>query len=342
MCGLAGMVGYDIQKEHREMFTTLFGVTYLRGHHSTGLFTAQPLAKKDTMKLKRMTTASPNFIKTDLSERNGSLLSDPWADLLMGHCRSATVGEVTKENSHPFDTPSLVGAHNGTLHDYWSWGLKNTPDVDKTDSQIMFNRMHEKGVEEVLKDMMPNSAWALSIYMKKTKKLILARNKHRPLYVSFVKDAGVMYWSSEVEMVEFAAARHDIEVTTYHLEKNKMYVIDPFEVRKGNISPWTIVDVPEKTYTAHTVFKTGGGTWEDDVKNTAIKDTDLSNEQCCTCDRQLTVKDVNNLTPVNVDGVKYFCCEVCSQESREKLKKEIEKEQVKPKSFVDAYGHPLN
>lgn len=335
MCGLAGIVGRDIEKKHREMFIDLLGVTYLRGHHSTGVFTAQPLSKKDLMKIKRMTVASPSFIQIDLTEKNGSILNDPWADLMMGHCRSATVGDINKANAHPFDTNSLVGAHNGTLNDFWSWGNKGV-DEEKTDSQIMFERMDKKGIEEVLKDMTPTSAWAISIYLKKTRKLILARNKHRPLYISFVKDAGVMFWSSEYEMLELAAARNDIEIETFHLEKNKMYVIDPAQIYKGNQSPWEVVDVPEKVYTAHSVWK------KSDHEVAAVNENDLSTEQCCTCDRQLTIKDVNNLTPVNVDGVKYFCCEACAQDTKESLKKEMEKSPNRPGRLVDSYGNPLN
>jgi hypothetical protein len=348
------MVGYDIEKKHREMFVDLLGVTYLRGKHSTGVFTAQPLAKKDSMKIKKMVVSSPAFIDIDLNSKVGSILMDPWADLVMAHCRYATVGEINQENAHPFVTDTLVGAHNGTLNDWWAWGNKGV-DEHKSDSQIMFERMNKNGVEEVLKDLTDTSAWAISVYLKKAKKLILARNKLRPLYVGFVKDAGVMLWSSEPEMLEFAASRNDIPMNIYHLEKNKMYVIDPFEVRKGEESPWKIVDVPPKVWTSqvwkgntavnsnNSMFVDDGIDWSAGVPEIAIKDSDLSNEQCCTCDRQLTVKDVNNLTPVDVDGIKYFCCEECSQEAKEKLQEEVAKEKVQQQNsrFVDAHGKPV-
>lgn len=343
MCGLAGMIGPDIEKKHREMFIDLLGVTYMRGRHSTGVFTATPYGKKDYMKMKKMILSSPEFIRIDLDSRNGSLLSDPWADLIMAHCRSATVGEVNRENCHPFDTPDFVGAHNGTLNDFWSWGAKGTVDEDKTDSLLMFERMNKYGIEHVLKDLTLGSAYAISIYEKKTRKLILARNKHRPLYVAFVKDAGVMYWSSECEMLEFAAARNDVEVDIYHLEKNKMYVVDHNKIKKGNVSPWKVIDVPEKTYTViRKVEETKTSTSADLLA--AINEDDLTNEQCCTCDRALTVKDVNNLTPVNVDGIKYFCCEECSQKAKEELKTMVDKEtdkQLKSR-LVDAYGAPIH
>lgn len=33
--------------------------------------------------------------------------------LFLGHCRYATVGAISKENSHPFQSGSIIGAHNG-------------------------------------------------------------------------------------------------------------------------------------------------------------------------------------------------------------------------------------
>ena len=60
-------------------------------------------------------------------------VSDPWGYLfhpstvtffkemaqpraIIGHNRSATIGNITKDNAHPFRKGDLVGVHNGTIH----------------------------------------------------------------------------------------------------------------------------------------------------------------------------------------------------------------------------------
>lgn len=330
MCGLAGMCGTEIKKEDREMFQTLLYVASLRGMDATGVFTAEPLEKKDLLKIKKMSVPSPEFIMMDLQNRGTAILEDIWADVFIGHTRSATVGKLSRANAHPFDVGNLVGAHNGTLNDFWSWGRKGSADEDKTDSQMMFERMNEKGIDPVLREMVPGSAYAISVYNKKTRRVTLARNKERPLFVSFNKERGVLYWASTVPMLEFAAATHGIEIDTVYLEARGIYEIDVRKVVKGERIPWDHTTLPPQAFSGtwtrvEKKDKSGPNYLLDDPMTTA---SDLpwweGNEDCVMCNKMLSIEEQKLLQPVRVDGVNYWVCEECANESEQKMKADLE------------------
>lgn len=80
------------------------------------------------------------------------------SNVFLGHTRNASVGTVNKENAHPFRVGHIVGAHNGTLRNWWD--LKNElakedGDVSKfeVDSQLIFyiiNKFGYKGLSRVV------------------------------------------------------------------------------------------------------------------------------------------------------------------------------------------------
>ncbi len=344
MCGLLGMVGKDIQKVDREMFSDLLWVSGLRGPHSTGLLTAVPLEDDDMVKMRKLAVPSPNFVQID--QNNGiKLLESPYAQLFMGHCRWATVGAVTAGNAHPFNTGRYISAHNGTLHDHWSWGKKGTEDEDKTDSLLMFERMEREGVKEVLEDILPSSAYAVSIYDTKTRKVILARNKRRSLYVGMNKERNNMCWASEDGMIEFAAGRAGIKMDVLAIPEQYMFTINIDEVSTKEESPWDVEKVEEKTYfTSVRVYAedstSGTGTatnfdtdWMGD-KNEADPYSTWVDEYCAACENLLTSKEMLHSVPVEVverSGAtsKYYVCDDCTQKAMKEVQEEIKKTSAK-------------
>lgn len=305
------MIGKDFKKGDREFFKNLLHISSLRGPHSTGVMSATPFEKHDFTRLKKFAMNSVAFMQMD--ENNGKMLDSYWAQVFMGHCRWATIGDVTPENAHPFDTGNLISAHNGTLHDMWSWGERGET---RTDSEIMFERMEKEGIEAVLKDVQNTSAYAISVWDKTKKTMTLARNKHRDLYVAINKERDVLYWASEACMLEFCEARNDVNIDIYELDPQRVYTININEIKAGYETPWDVYDIPlQPELTVSSRVQWGG-------VMTTDSDWDCD---CGACGKTMTSAESLRATPVEYINnygvqVKIWCCEECTQGAAEEVR----------------------
>ncbi len=244
MCGLAGIAGNGIIKQDVKIFKDLLHMASLRGEDSTGVLVSNTHKPKGHtfFATQKEATPSPVFIKKH--GRHGHILQETpgGANLYMGHARWGTVGDFTVKNAHPFETNKLIGMHNGTLVDFdYAWDKEG-----RTDSELMFEDMSKRGILPVLEGLDTLSAFAVSIFDKKSRKLYLARNKHRKLYVGFNKKAGVMYWSSEFYMLYAAVDRNDVDIEAFVLKPDILYTIDIDAIKMGVTVPWTCDDIKYK------------------------------------------------------------------------------------------------
>src|ERR1700761_5954399 len=131
MCGLVGAAG-NITPVVKDTFTELLLIDVVRGQHSTGV--ASVKRNNNSITLHKAPIPSPIFIGT---QEYADWLALSANKVLLGHNRYATVGDKTVANSHPFQFPELVGAHNGTLD---KWALNQLPGKDKygTDSEALY------------------------------------------------------------------------------------------------------------------------------------------------------------------------------------------------------------
>lgn len=239
MCGLSGVAGRDLYPMDLDFFKDLLYLSAFRGRDSTGV--AAIRTKKNAITLRKHDVEPGEFISA-YGSKNG-YLSDSRCDIMMGHARWATMGLVNEANAHPFETSKYVGAHNGTLVE------TRFRDPDKTDSEMLFLEMDQRGIVETLTGLSRASAWAVSIYDKVTKKLWLGRNDKRTLYVGFDDSAGVMFWSSELEMLHFVMRREGrATLSCFSLRPNFLYEINIPDIKRGVHAPWISHEVPPGTY----------------------------------------------------------------------------------------------
>ncbi len=243
MCGLTGMAGNGVYVTDLKIFNELLYMSGLRGEDSTGVMIANTNRPKNHYIVDKALEAPAEFVR----KRNttGGILQYTKANIYMAHARYATVGKKTVDNAHPFEVPGLVGMHNGTLADIkYSWP-SNVDDKGKTDSELMFRDMSEIGILETLNGLSPNSAFAISVYDTKARKLYLARNKHRPLYGALNKKFGMLYWSSEFYMLHAAADRNHEEIHSFYFQPDKLYEIhlDEIVAADKEKAPWVIHDI---------------------------------------------------------------------------------------------------
>lgn len=239
MCGLSGVAGRDLYPMDLDFFKDLLYLSAFRGRDSTGV--AAIRTKKNAITLHKHDIEPGEFISA-YGSKNG-YLSDSRNDIMMGHARWATMGAINEANAHPFETQKYVGAHNGTLVE------NRFRDPDKTDSEMLFLEMDQRGIVETLTGLSRASAWAVSIYDKATKKLWLGRNDKRTLYVGFDDSAGVMFWSSELEMLHFVMRREGrATLSCFSLRPNFLYEIAIPDIKRGVHAPWISHEVPPGAY----------------------------------------------------------------------------------------------
>lgn len=199
MCGLAGVAG-TLEKnapDDHNIFSALLYVSAFRGLDSTGIAGRSFAEDEGDITAYKTTLASPEFLELPKARQiiNGS------DQLILGHTRSRTVGEVNKKNAQPFDFDNVCGTHNGTLDWQTKAGLEGPGKVCSTDSEALYYRLDKGGLDDVVKLMSPTDAAALVWYDKIRHRLNFYRNAHRPLFYCYSPDRKKVYWASEAGML---------------------------------------------------------------------------------------------------------------------------------------------
>lgn len=240
MCGLVGMMGPGIMMDDMKMLKDLAYINGLRGHDGAGILQGFGAKwRKDYKICKTWQEISYLMWFNEWSSKGDrKFLNDYQCNFFAVHSRWATVGSNSDENSHPFDFKNLVGMHNGTLEDTKYFHHS------KTDSEMMFQEMDERGIIPTLKDLEKKSAYAIVVFDKNTGELVFARNKERPLYFAHNMERGVCYWASEKEFLTLAAARNKVKLSNFvYLAPDHVYRVSPLSCRRGEWPEWVATDL---------------------------------------------------------------------------------------------------
>ena len=176
-------------------------VDSIRGMDSTGVAAVDIKGK---LSIKKQACVSANFITQKNVE---SFITDHENVLLCGHNRAATKGSIDNKSAHPFRHGDITMFHNGTL---WDWkDLEGDRKFD-IDSEAIAYSLSINGVIKTLEKV--DGAYALVWYDEKRDSLNFARNEDRPLHIATIKNSTSMLYASEKGMIEWLAARNNIEL----------------------------------------------------------------------------------------------------------------------------------
>lgn len=193
MCGIVGMAGDINSVDATGTFRDLLDVAQLRGRDSTGAVRVH----RDGAYSSAKEIGAPAYLCD--TKRYMSQIETGSALALIGHCRAKTIGEVKRENAHPFDVPDagIIGVHNGTLQAYHSW-----PEYKHgmTDSEALYNRIAAKGAEETFAEV--EGAFACVWWDRTQNTLNFIRNNERTLFFAFSEDRRKVLWASEPWMLQ--------------------------------------------------------------------------------------------------------------------------------------------
>lgn len=236
MCGLFGVAGPAIQHLDLRALRELAYVSGVRGLDGTGVVQATVSKDKVTnYRLSKMGSEVSYFTWYNDNDKKGckDIMNDVRCNFFIGHVRYATKGEINNQNAHPFEAKNLVGAHNGTL-----WDSKYIHKT-KTDSEMMFLDMDNRGIYTTLSELIGTSAYAVTVYNNQDKKLYFARNDKRPLVFAFDVNRDVMFWASEAMPLKWVTSRNGIELGKIcKFEEDCLYSFHPWEVRGGGKMIW--------------------------------------------------------------------------------------------------------
>tara|TARA_R110002050_G_scaffold429_1_gene2954 strand:+ start:1275 stop:2294 length:1020 start_codon:yes stop_codon:yes gene_type:complete len=225
MCGIFGFAktsGHQTQNQLdilRDVFTELTDESSIRGMDSTGISVIQP-DSRETFKT--------------LLDSASLVTTGDWADILdsinvdttiaIGHVRLATHGVVKTRNAHPFQEGSVIGAHNGIIHNYNKVAKSLGKQVPEVDSQVIFQSLNRRNMKDAFEDI--NGDFAITWIKDSNRKIHLARESGRPMYVSYWKKARVLFWASTQEIMEDSMIRAGLRLPIHKVEEDYIFTYD--------------------------------------------------------------------------------------------------------------------
>lgn len=236
MCGLWGILGPGISSDDLVALEELAYISGLRGSDGTGILQAKGKGKKDILieKFKHDVNYF-KFYHRYMKTGNKNVFSNVTNYLFAGHVRAATKGDISDENTHPFECNHLIGMHNGTLKD------KKYQDNKKTDSELFIRDISENGITEVIRELHVDSAFAIVLFDKQTELVHFVRNSKREIHFCFNDKRAVMYWASEAWMLRGILGRNGLKIKDniiWNLTPNVVYTINPKKYFLNDKSPF--------------------------------------------------------------------------------------------------------
>lgn len=222
MCGICGVASHWLSQGEGDAFKQLLMVSQLRGPDSTGVFNIRKpaIVKRNGDKIK----SYPYLYSKDTD--NASVFMDDWplddkakkirkatfdphdSIAMVGHCRAATVGDISVKNAHPFDYENVIGVHNGTIRSH-----ARLPELKEfeSDSAALYKSINDRGLHETL-DRVGKFAGAYSLvyFDKREGTLNFIRNDERPMFFMYTSSGDTLYWASEAEFLQLVAHRRNI------------------------------------------------------------------------------------------------------------------------------------
>ena len=202
MCGIIGYIAKNANTyvEVREKFirnALIMGT--IRGEDSTGVIAVDTNFK---VKISRTLSAGNKFVDSKQFAKmhsNGLGAHNNWC--MIGHNRSATIGEVSLGNAHPFVFGNITLVHNGTLnHNGASLpSYDKSLGVDSMQIALALSEVRPDNAKAMLNEI--NGAFCIVWTDMRDKSVNMARNGHRPMHFTWNHDGTFMMFMSDGHML---------------------------------------------------------------------------------------------------------------------------------------------
>lgn len=242
MCGLLGFIGESkIPELTRDLTTSLFVKTQIRGTDASGFYCTSNFSNKDVFFYKEPLQSSV-FVEN----KKYKSLWDHALNLGIFHCRAATQGvglPSENKNNHPFVSRNFQQAiiHNGFINKTELKMLKTIFETETDcDSELVLRILEQKNSHENnLVDffaLTEKSAFAVAYASadESQRNLTLLRNHHRPLCVIDLKqDLGQYFFCSTPDLFfEAIEETSGLKSLKYAIAELHPYQVLQFELQK--------------------------------------------------------------------------------------------------------------
>ncbi len=242
MCGIVGFITNfktGFSSVEMDAFYNMLYFDALRGLDSTGVFGVDNVGN---VQVHKEASHALGFMQNkELHEFKRESIQK--GKIVVGHNRAATRGSIIDENAHPFVVEDrIVLVQNGT----WVGSHKHVKDTE-VDTEALAHLIYENAdnIPEAFKQI--NAAYALCWYDVTTKRLHLARNKERPLFLAKTK-TGSIAWCSEAGFLRLAMIRNHIDVESVELVPEQKLIT--FALDDRAITRLDDVDLPSFRFVA--------------------------------------------------------------------------------------------
>lgn len=182
---------------------------------------------------------------------------------VLGHCRKATQGGVSRLTAHPFESEHITFTHNGTLNNWrTAWKSGGVEGSYQSDSQKMADAVAAMGIKETIEET--NGAYALVWFDSLRGSLNFLRNDQRELWYAISEDGKKLYWASEWRMLMLVLDRLGVSLwkneekdsTRFHKLPVDLHVEWMFKDKKVVINEQTVLEggTSVKTHRPFTVL----------------------------------------------------------------------------------------
>ncbi len=241
MCGIIGLYGKSTnfypQAKKNFIFEGLIADT-VRGFDSTGMVLL-PSEAKEGVRIYKRDLAGYDFVQQKHTNRLIDQINTSIG--IIGHNRSATKGNVSDRNAHPFKHGHITLVHNGTVHNAQSLvDKKDQPDGLIVDSEYVTHALSMESADDILPKL--TGGYSLVWFDEEDRSLHFARNDAKPMFIAFDAKDEQIYFGSEAEMIVWLCSRNNlpIENPIFRTTPSVHYIIkNPQKVREIEKRPFS-------------------------------------------------------------------------------------------------------
>jgi len=228
MCGIVGIINTGNKKDINadDWFGYAMALNSLRGTDGSGII----VSKEEKTEWMNSIETGAGIIR-DLSTSDKTSIRN--ASTVIGHCRAATAGTVTEENTHPFSIGNIVGVQNGTLEAGYEQADDYGEEDFNVDTEHLFYLIDKYGLDAAVQKV--RGSMSLVWIDTEENTLNFYRNGQRPMVWGTTLNGNIFFASDEKHLKGAAVAGNVLIMNTMNtpIEKHITIPLDTMEVVIG-------------------------------------------------------------------------------------------------------------